>query len=166
LSADCDLRDATSPADIQLARALFVEYAQWLNVDLCFQGFDAELKGLPGAYAPPRGCLVLAGPPGEGFACIALRPLHDAHGDGNGNSESGEIKRLFVRHSHRGQDCGHALVASVIARARTIGYRTLMLDTLEWMTAARSLYRSFGFSECAAYYANPLPGVIYMQLSL
>ena len=58
------------------ARArLFVEYAQWLRVDLCFQGFERELATLPGAYAPPRGRLLLAGGPGEAFGCIALRPI-------------------------------------------------------------------------------------------
>ena len=30
---------------------------------------------LPGAYAPPRGRLLLAGAPAEAFGCIALRPL-------------------------------------------------------------------------------------------
>ena len=47
------IRQALSPRDIALAHALFVEYAQWLQVDLCFQGFEEELATLPGVYAPP-----------------------------------------------------------------------------------------------------------------
>ena len=54
----------------------------------------------------------------------------------------------------------------MIAEARAIGYRELRLDTLDWMTPARSLYAGLGFRECAPYYDNPLPGVVYMSLKL
>ena len=41
-----------------------------------------------------------------------------------------------------------------------------MLDTLDWMADARRLYAKLGFSECAPYYDNPLPGVVYMVREL
>ena len=82
-----ELRQATAPADVALARALFVEYARWLNVDLCFQGFDEELATLPGAYAPPLGRLLVAGEPGAAFGCIALRPL-ETRDDGASGARS------------------------------------------------------------------------------
>ena len=72
------LRAARLPEDIELARGLFLEYAHWLKVDLCFQGFERELATLPGAYAPPFGRLLLAGPAGQAFGCIALRPIEAA----------------------------------------------------------------------------------------
>ena len=49
------IRLAQTSADIDTARKLFMEYQTLLGVDLCFQGFEAELEGLPGDYAPPGG---------------------------------------------------------------------------------------------------------------
>ena len=149
------------PEDIERVRALFLEYAQWLKVDLCFQGFDRELAGLPGAYAPPRGRLIVAGVPGEAFCCIALRPL-----GAPALADVGEVKRLYVQPSHRGEGWGRRLAEAVIADARAIGYRELKLDTLDWMADARRLYAKLGFRECDRYYDNPLAGVVYMSLEL
>jgi GNAT superfamily N-acetyltransferase len=166
------IRQATTPGDIALARALFVEYAQWLNVDLCFQGFDEELATLPGAYAAPRGRLLLAGRPGQAFGCIALRPLAADGGCAAGAacstpvSAAGEVKRLYVRPAARNDGWGRKLVLALLADARTIGYRELKLDTLNWMTDARNLYGKLGFRECAPYYLNPLPGAVYMALKM
>ncbi len=166
------LRQAETPADLALARELFLEYARWLDVDLCFQGFDRELATLPGAYAPPRGRLLLAGAPPSAFGCIALRPL-EAHGDDAAGAATppagravGEVKRLYVQPAHRGEGWGRRLAEALIADARAIGYRELKLDTLDWMADARKLYARLGFRECAAYYVNPLPGVVYMALAL
>jgi GNAT superfamily N-acetyltransferase len=151
------IRFASSADDVARARALFVEYAQWLSYDLCFQGFEQEIATLPGAYAPPRGRLLVVGAPGDAFGCIALRPI---------DATTGEVKRLFVREGHRGENWGRQLAETLIDEARGIGYRQLKLDTLESMHAARALYTALGFRPCEAYYHNPLPGVIYMSLRL
>lgn len=151
------IRQGSGARDVALARALFEEYAAWLAVDLCFQGFAQELATLPGAYAPPRGRLLLAGPPDDAFACIALRPLE---------WDVGEVKRLYVQPRARGQGWGRRLVQALITEARAIGYRELKLDTLERMGEARALYASVGFQPCAAYYHNPLGDTIYMALDL
>jgi GNAT superfamily N-acetyltransferase len=173
------IRYATTSDDVALARDLFVEYAEWLDYDLCFQGFEQELATLPGAYAPPRGRLLVVGEDGGAFGCIALRPLArekmasgslspacDAKVNLTPFSDVGEVKRLFVRDAQRGGGWGRRLARAIVEEARTIGYRELKLDTLEPMRAAQSLYASLGFRRCAPYYHNPLPGVIYMSLPL
>jgi ribosomal protein S18 acetylase RimI-like enzyme len=158
-SAAFVLRDAEGDADMDAARALFREYAAALGVDLCFQNFAQELADLPGAYAPPRGCLLFAERNGERLGCVALRPLEDYEA-------TGEVKRLYVRPEARGLGVGRALAQAVIERARALGYRELKLDTLATMHEAQALYASLGFRECEAYYANPLGGTVYMALRI
>ena len=160
------IREAETREDIAFARALFIEYANWLQVDLCFQGFDRELATLPGAYARPQGRLLLAGEPGEAFACIALRPLVPDVALPLPPGSVGEVKRLYVQPAARNGGWGRKLVESLVAQAHAIGYSELKLDTLDWMTDARALYAKLGFRECAAYYVNPLPGAVYMSLAL
>jgi ribosomal protein S18 acetylase RimI-like enzyme len=158
---DVVIRNARVPAEIPLVRALFDEYAASLDVDLSFQDFARELAGLPGDYAAPHGCLLLADN-GRSLlvGCVALRAL------AGGDEAQGEIKRLYVRPAARGRGLGRELALAVITRARTLGYRALKLDTLASMRSARALYSSLGFRECAPYYRNPLPGTSYMALDL
>jgi GNAT superfamily N-acetyltransferase len=150
---------ASSPQRIDAARVLFEEYAEWLAVDLCFQSFAEELRTLPEAYAPPRGRLLLAEVGGAVAGSVALRPLAD---------EVCEMKRLYVRPAFRGAGLGRALSEQIIAEARAIGgYRVMRLDTLpQRMPAAGTPYRSLGFHPAAAYDANPLEGVEYLELEL
>jgi GNAT superfamily N-acetyltransferase len=149
---------ATTPEEIIQARCLFEEYAAWLKVDLCFQGFAAELAGLPGVYAPPRGRLLLALVDDEAAGCVALRHLDDY--------AICEMKRLFLRPAFRRQGLGRTLAERIIEEARTIGYTTMKLDTLPRIRAATHLYESLGFVRCGAYYDTPLLDTIFMDLQL
>lgn len=155
---DWTLVDATTAADVAAAQRLFRTYANWLALDLCFQDFEAELASLPGAYAPPRGRLLLARAAGEVVGCVGLRPLA---------AEICEMKRLWVEPSWGGHGIGRALAMEVIDAARGIGYARMRLDTLPThMPAAQALYRTIGFTEIPAYYRNPLDGVVMMELEL
>jgi len=162
------IRAAATPPDFTQVRGLFQEYAAGLGVSLCFQGFAEELATLPGAYAPPRGGLWLAHALGGSHAplgCVALRELaHDL--DGAALAGVAELKRLYVAPAARGSGLGRRLAAVALDHARAAGYRTVKLDTLAQMAAARTLYASMGFRPCAAYYRNPLGGTLYMELPL
>ena len=149
------IRHAATAADMAQARALFEEYAAWLTIDLGFQGFAEELAGLPGAYAPPRGRLLLAGPQDAAVGCIALRPLDLVADDGG---PVAEVKRLYVQPEARGEALGARLAQALLAEADAIGYRALMLDTLEWMTPARSVVRAPGLSRVRAVLPQPASG--------
>jgi GNAT superfamily N-acetyltransferase len=138
-------------------RRLFREYAGSLGVDLGFQGFDEELAELPGAYAPPRGRLLLAMVDGAAAACVALRPF---------GARDCELKRLYVRENARGAGLGRLLAAAAIDAARAVGYERMLLDTLPAMGAARALYRTLGFEEVAPYRFNPVPGTSFMALRI
>jgi len=159
------IREAQGATDVAQVRALFEEYAAWLDEDLCFQGFAQELATLPGAYSRPRGRLFLAGEAGEALGCIALRPLPDAAHDAR-STPVGEVKRLYVRPAARGQGIGVRLARRVIDDARAIGYRALKLDTLERMHEARRLYAALGFAPCEPYYDNPLGSPVFLSLTL
>jgi putative acetyltransferase len=151
------LTEATAAAEFAVARELFREYAADLNVDLCFQEIDAELEALPEIYSAPDGCLFVARNAGQLVGCGALRRL---------DAERCEMKRLYVRAEARGSGVGRILAESLIAKARSLGYAAMRLDTLAHLTAARELYRSLGFVEIGAYYDNPLPQPVYMELDL
>lgn len=147
----------TSDGDIAAVRQLFEEYSASLAVDLTLQHIDHEMSSLPGSYSPPRGALFLARADGSPAGCIGLRPF----------SESvGELKRLYLRPAFRGRGLARALVSGAIAAAKGIGYRALVLDSLDSMPAAISLYKSFGFEHTEPYWPNPFPNVQYFRLSL
>ena len=152
-----DIVPARSETDHAALRALFREYVESLGVDLGFQGFEEELARLPGEYAPPAGRLLLALDRGEPAGCVALRPL-----------EPGvcEMKRLYARPAYRGTGLGRRLAERVVLEAREAGYRTIRLDTLPGMEAARRLYQTLGFRPIGAYRYNPIPGTAFLELEL
>jgi len=141
--------------------AIFLEYAQSLKVDLCFQNFDDELRNLPGEYAEPRGALLLAQVNGEIAGCCALRPL-----DGCDYSNAAEMKRLYVRPAFRGLGLGRQLADAILDAARHAGYACVLLDTLDDMEAARALYEDLGFEEVPPFYHNPHAGAHYLKVDI
>ena len=136
---------------------MFEEYAASLSIDLCFQNFAQELATLPEMYGPPRGALLLAEIDAAPAGCVAVRQLDAA---------TCELKRLYVRPTHRGHNLGRLLTYAALETARALGYARIRLDTLPEMQPAQRLYESLGFRDIAPYYGEPIPGQRFMEASL
>jgi putative acetyltransferase len=144
-------------AELELAKQLFTSYAEELQVDLCFQSFEKELKNPLEKYGSPTGCLLLAYFTNEVVGCVALQNL--------GNNIC-EMKRMYVLPQYRKFSIGKALANAIINEAKQLGYTTIKLDTLQRLQPAIHLYKSLGFSITNSYYNNPLEEVVYMQKAL
>ena len=158
---DIQLITPESAEDWQEVRLVLRDYAASLAIDLGFQGFDQELAGLPGVYAPPGGLILLATVDGAIAGSGAFRPLPDAD-----YPNACEMKRLFVRPAFRRFGLGRVLAQALMDRATEAGYSSMLLDTLDDMEAARSLYESLGFTEVPPFYFNPIPGAHYLKADL
>jgi ribosomal protein S18 acetylase RimI-like enzyme len=139
--------------------ALLREYEAGLGVSLCFQGFEAEVDGLPGAYAPPLGAMLVARDAAGGVAgLVALRPVPQT-------PASCEMKRLYVRPAARGSGLGRRLAVAAMDEARRLGYRRMCLDTLPSMREAQALYRSLGFRQTGASSTEPIVVLFERELA-
>lgn len=153
MGAAIEIIKATSPGDVAAVKELFLEYADFLNVDLCFQGFDEEMATFPDAYV----VLFLARVDGAPAAAIGLKNL------GEGMCE---MKRLYARPSFHGLGLGGRLCDCLITEARYRGFSAMRLDTLQRLDAAVALYRKRGFVEIEQYCENPEDDVMYMEMTL
>lgn len=153
---DVQIRPAGAD-DMYAVREIFREYADWLQVDYCLKDFEAELAGLPGAYAPPEGGLWLAWVGGDLAGCVGFRFLEEG---------VCEMRRLWVRDAFRGHKLGQRLAETALHVARAAGYGRMSLETLGHMTAARHIYAGLGFRAEARDYEGPDDDLHYMVRDL
>ena len=142
------LQPAETPHHVELARELLWEYVSLPHVAGRWIDIEAEIAGMPGAYAPPGGVILLAMDGKDPVGCGCLRPF----------DEPGvcEMKRLFVRPAARRRGVGEMLVRSLVHHALGLRYITMKLDTAPELSAARALYRRLGFREIP-HYRSGLP---------
>jgi len=151
------IRHAIFPDDTASLLHIWREFIANSPVNLDYQGNDAEFTNLPGKYAAPMGCVLLADRGGEIEGCVALREVSVA---------ICEMKRLYVRPQARGRHLGRSLVEQLIAEARTIGYREMRLDVQEKSVSAKKLYAAFNFTEAEPVSFNPVSGASFLGLHL
>lgn len=151
------IRQAVFPDDTASVLSIWREFIANSPVNLDYQGNDAEFANLPGKYATPNGCVLLADRNGEIDGCIALREV---------STGICEMRRLYVRPYARGNQVGHNLVERLIAEARVIGYREMRLDVQEKSVSALKLYAAFNFIAAEPISYNPVPGASFLGLHL
>lgn len=151
-------------------RELMAEYIEWDSSRVRQLGLDAQElldfyygegeETLPGEFAPPEGCLLLATDSAKAIGCCAFRWLSE---------DTCEMKRLYVRPDFRGQGVARRLAEKLIVTAREAGYSRMRLETVSFMREAQALYSSLGFRPCEAYYDIPQSFramTIFMELDL
>jgi ribosomal protein S18 acetylase RimI-like enzyme len=148
---------AETPDALRDIGALFREYASSLGVAVSMREIAAEIDSLPGEYGGPAGALLVAYANGVAGGCVALRPLADGEC---------EMRRLWVRHPHRGRGLGRQLAIAAVEQARQQRYRVIRLHTAPWMKEAIELYRSLGFVITESYRETPIAGATFMALAL
>jgi GNAT superfamily N-acetyltransferase len=147
---------AQTDKDLEITKELFVEYAESLEFNLCFQNFEQELADLPGEYSQPYGCILLAEYEGKTAGCVAVRKLKD---------RVCEMKRLYVKPQFRNLKIGKALTKEIIRRAKAMDYERMWLDFVA-PRPAEALYLSLGFREIEPYEDIPFGGVVFMELKM
>jgi putative acetyltransferase len=148
---------AQSTQEYNAAKALFIEYAKWLNIDLCFQNFNKELAEIEIMYNEKDGGIVLCVDDDKYIGCSAIRKIDDT---------TCELKRMWVQPSYQGKKIGEALLNECIAIAKKLNYKQIRLDTLSRLQPAIHLYKKYGFVETTAYYNNPNANVVYMKIDI
>lgn len=151
------IRLAIFPDDKAAVLGIWREFIVNSPVNLDYQNNDAEFANLPGKYAPPKGCVLLADREGEIEGCVAMRPVNPA---------MCEMKRLYVRRQARGSHLGRALAQRLIEEARSVGYKEMRLDVQAKFVPARRLYASLGFVAAEPISFNPVPGASFLGLRL
>jgi len=104
------------------------------------------LPKLTGAK-PPEGVVYILEVDEEMVGMGALRRLEEG---------VAEIKHMYIQPNYRGHGYGKQMLDKLIEAAKMFGYKTLRLDTIEFMAAARRIYESAGFKVRDPYQGTSL----------
>ncbi len=137
------------------AATLIREYLNWLNVRVKSDyGLEFDVDAMiesdlsdPHKFHPPDGRFYIAR---YDLAIAGVGGLKRLAGD------VGEVQRMYVLPSFRGKGIGRAIANRLIDDARSIGYRQLVLESLQFLKEAHSLYRSLGFHDTNPYADNSM----------
>lgn len=148
---------AKSEQDFEKCKDIIIEYLDTLGVDLAYMNLQDEFAKMMQMYGGNQGTLFYASGEKEVIGCVGVRRIEP---------EIAELKRLYVKDSHRGYKVGVTLLQNALESARSLGYKKIRLDVIPTLQKAKELYISFGFYEIAPYFNNPVEGTVYMEKTL
>ncbi|MGH8670314.1 MAG: GNAT family N-acetyltransferase [Burkholderiales bacterium] len=154
-SASLQLRAVEGSGDAEAARELIGEYLRWiarLAEESYGLWFDLEAMVRSdledrSKFYPPNGRFYLVCYEGADVGVGCLKRLAPG---------VAEIQRMYLRPQARGIGAGRRLLRQLLDDAKTIGYRSIRLESLRALSAAHALYRSAGFVEIPPYAANSM----------
>lgn len=148
---------AESEQDFEKCKDIIVEYLDTLGIDLSYMNLENEFAEMKQMYGGSQGTFLYALDKEEVIGCVGLR---------RNETEIAELKRLYVKDSHRGYKVGVTLLEKALSSASDLGYKKIRLDVIPTLQKAKELYISFGFYEIEPYFKNPVEGTAYMEKSL
>jgi putative acetyltransferase len=100
---------------------------------------DADLKDIEQSYFERGGTFyVLEERDGSIAGAYGLYPI---------DSQTCELRKMYLHNSHRGRGLGKFLMDSALSEARQLGFKRMILETASVLKEAISLYKSYGFAE-------------------
>jgi GNAT superfamily N-acetyltransferase len=149
--------------DIPAIREIFSNYQTALNEPVCFTNFEKELDGLLGFYTSPTGFIFLAKTLGNVVGCIAVRPIINEKVP---SLTVAELKRFYVYDDFKGMGIGKQLLELALGEAKLLKYRSIMLETMDRMEVATSLYLKTGFKPVLPFYESGDERIIFYQYDI
>lgn len=153
MSIKADVTIADTPEDMAAVKAIFRAFVEFLPIDLGFQDIEGEMARFPGDFR----LLLIAKKNGKPIGAVALKEH---------SPDVCEMKRLYVLPEGQGTGAGRGLCERLLEEAKSMGYKTMLLDSLKRLEAAVTLYHKLGFSEIEPYNFNPEDDVVYMSKAL
>lgn len=151
-----EIRNADLTGDLPAVRSLWLDYLGWGNDEMeARHGFRLPVRETVerdvaniGKFGPPEGRIVLAFDEDTAVGIACMQRI---------GPEVAEVKRMYVRPSGRRGGLGRALLGRIVDAAASAGYKSIRLDSPDFMSAAHALYRSSGFVDTGPYAESEIP---------
>ncbi len=141
-----------TPADLEAVEFLHVYAIQQTGAYLGRGPWDDDVYAIEEAYLNNQGEFLIGEWDGT---FVAMGALHRT------SPERAEIKRMRVHPDYQGRGIGQLILDELEIRARTLGYKTLHLDTSVLQVPAQKLYEKDGFREVGRDVYNHLEVILY-----
>lgn len=150
------IRGPETKAEWDIIPGLLMAYRNEFDDDTCFTSFEADMADIRNTYTMSGSHLLVAidNINQEIAGCVAMRTLSPG---------VAEMKRLYVSPVHRGHQLGKKLAEEIMMYAKLNNYKSMLLDTMPAMIAARHLYQQLGFGIIAPYACQDTTKVICYQ---